>query len=146
MTTVRGLRKPLGVAFATLAISAVLLSVMASPASANSVYRTCTSGGDTLSAQVYYHSNGSYWFVESNSATISNNLATHNNLYMRLRNNGGANEYWAWTSGDNIVGGHTYQLQVNENVPRSGSPYMKTNAVFDQFGPDPNCSTYAYLV
>jgi hypothetical protein len=144
MTAVRSLRKGVGVTLA-IAMVGVSIGVMASPANALSLYKTCSAGGDKLSTTVYYRSNGSYWFVESNSATISNNLATKNNMYMRLRNNGGANEYWAWTSADNIKGGQTYQIPVNENVPRSGSPYMKSNATFDQSGGDPNCSTYAYL-
>jgi hypothetical protein len=146
VTALRKVRKVLGVTAATMAVSLASVGAIAGPAMANSNYETCSAGGDKLSTTVYYHSNGSYWFVESNSATISNNLAKKNNLYMRLRNNGGANEYWAWTSGDDIVGGHTYQLRVGENVPRTGSPYMKTNAIFDQTGSDPNCNTYADLV
>jgi hypothetical protein len=146
MTTMRAVRRAAGLTAATIAVSLVAVTALAGPASAASVYKTCSAGGDKLSTTVYYTSNGSYWFVESNSATISNNLATKNNMYMRLRNNGGANEYWAWTSGDNIKGGTTYQQPVRENVPKSGSPYMKTNATFDQSGSDPNCSTYGYLV
>ncbi|GAB1691427.1 hypothetical protein [Krasilnikovia sp. M28-CT-15] len=118
---------------------------MASPASADSKHVQCSAGGDTLNTTVYYQSNGSYWFVESNSFTLMENSQDKNNVYMRLRNNGGNNTYFAWTSGDDIVGEHTYQIPVNENVPKSGSPYMKTNAIFDQSGSDPNCSTYANL-
>ncbi|GIF01005.1 hypothetical protein [Paractinoplanes rishiriensis] len=134
-------RRPLIVAAAALAFTAVTLTA----ASAASNYEQCTAGGDTLDTTVYYDSNGSYWFVESNSFTLNENSQDKNNVYMRLRNNGGANTYFAWTSGDNIVGENTYQIPVNENVPKSGGPYMKTNAIFDQSGGDPNCSTYANL-
>ncbi|MEV4705402.1 hypothetical protein [Actinoplanes sp. NPDC049316] len=131
--------------FVALSVSVVSLVTVAAPANASSIYKQCSAGGDELNTTVYYSSNGSYWFVESNSFNLSDNTAQHNNVYMRLRNNGGANTYWAFTSGDDVHGGQSYQYAVNENVPKSGSPYMKTNAIFDQSGSDPNCSTYAYM-
>jgi hypothetical protein len=145
MMAKRNIRRAARFALVALSVSVVSLATVAAPASASSIYKQCSAGGDELNATVYYNSNGSYWFVETNSFNLADNTAQHNNVYMRLRNNGGANTYFAWTSGDNVHGGQTYQIPVNENVPKSGSPYMKTNAIFDQSGTDPNCSTYANM-
>ena len=106
----------------------------------------CTAGGDTIYGTVYHEprSNGTT-YVDRMSFTIQDNRAAKNNVYARLRGNGGSTTYWAFTSGDNIRGEQTYQFQVDEIVPRSANPYMKFHLTADQSGADPSCSFNVYL-
>jgi hypothetical protein len=57
----------------------------------------------------------------------------------------GNTTYWAWTSGDDIVGEGTISIPVNEFAPRSANPYVKLHVIFDQYGPDPSCDFYIKL-
>jgi hypothetical protein len=133
---------------ATLVLVLALLMVLMTMAAAHaSVSKRdhCSAGGDTMFGTVYYTlQTGGAW-VDSVSFTIQDNLQDHNNVYLRLRGNGGSTTYWAWTSGDDILGEHTYHYPVNEFVPRNADPYMKFHVTFDQFGPDPSCQFYVPL-
>lgn len=118
------------------------------PAIAVEKVASCTAGGDYLVTTTYYQSSSSTsWFVDNHEFTITGNSTAHNNVYVRLRNQSGSTQYYSYTSPDNIRGntGVPYPLDVNKTVPKSALPYMKTNAIFDQSGPDPNCSAYAYI-
>jgi hypothetical protein len=110
------------------------------------VREDCVAGGDTLHGAVYLspRSDGTI-HVERISFTIQDNTAAHNNVYARLRGDGGTTTYWAWTSRDNIRGETTYKVEVDEIVPRSHKPYMKFHLTADQNGPDPECLFYVNL-
>jgi hypothetical protein len=132
------------VAAAVLAMSVVLMA--ATSAHAANQHGQCEGDGDTLFGTVYYdYQGGNTVYVERVSLTIQDNGGDQNNAYIRLRGNGGDTTYWAWTSGDDLVGGQTYQFIVDEIVPRGSNPYVKFHGTFDQYGPDPSCQFYIHL-
>jgi hypothetical protein len=132
---------------ATLVLVLALLMALTMAAAHASVSKRdhCSAGGDTMFGTVYYTlQTGGAW-VDSVSFTIQDNVQDENNVYLRLRGNGGDTTYWAWTSGDNINGEQTYHIPVNEFAPRNANPYMKFHVTFDQNGSDPSCQFYVPL-
>ena len=123
--------------------SLIAVALGVAPAHAATVSKNCSAGGDSLFTTVYYDPDGSNWFVERNSFTLADNSEDHNDVSMGLKN--GSSTYFLWSSDDEIKGGLTYSKAVNEAVPRSGPPNMRTSAVFEQSFGDPSCSTYAWL-
>ena len=105
----------------------------------------CPTSAGTLHAAVYYTPNNGTYHVERISFNIQDNRAKHNNVYARLRDNGGKRTYWAYTSGDNVQGEKTQQIPVNETVARSVKPYMKFEVTTDKTGPDPSCPIHLFL-
>jgi hypothetical protein len=135
-----------------LALAAVATLAGVAPAAADDPVQTlaaktssCEAGGDTLFGSVQYTTDSGGAFVDKVSFTIQDNLAGHNNVYLRLRGNSGSTTYWAWTSGDDIDGEQTYNHYPEEWVPRSSNPYMKFHVDFDQSGSDPSCEFYINL-
>jgi hypothetical protein len=134
---------------AALAVAMIAAGVV--PASADPVQvfasktGSCKAGGDTLFGTVQYQTGVGGANVDQISFTIQDNGGSHNNAYLRLRGNGGNTTYWAWTSEDDLVGGHTYQFAPSEFVPRSSNPYVKFHVDFDQPGTDPSCQFYIHL-
>jgi hypothetical protein len=120
------------------------LTTMAA-AHADSKRNQCKAGGDTMFGTVFYTPQSGGAWVDRVSFTIQDNLQDHNNVYLRLRGNGGSTTYWAWTSDDNINGEQTYQIPVDEFAPRGANPYVKFHVTFDQSGPDPSCQFYVNL-
>jgi hypothetical protein len=136
-----GKRAAIVLEFALLAASMTMAAAHASVSKRDQ----CSAGGDTMFGTVYYTlQTGGAW-VDSVSFTIQDNVRKKNNVYLRLRGNGGSTTYWAWTSGDDIHGEQTYHFPVNEFVPRNADPYMKFHVIFDQDGSDPRCEFYVPL-
>ncbi len=131
---------------AIVLVLALLTALMTMAAAHADVKRgQCSAGGDTMFGTVYYTPQSGGAWVDSVSFTIQDNLRDQNNVYLRLRGNGGSTTYWAWTSGDDINGEQTYHYNVDEFVPRDANPYMKFHVTFDQDGSDPSCQFYVHL-
>lgn len=131
-----------------LSCAAALMLVPVPAASANVKWDSCPAGGDVAYAGTYYVEAGTYdnkWRVNKQQFTIDNNNQDHNNVSFRLRGQEGF-LYWAWTSGDNIDGGDTYTIyDIGVLVPKNVDARMVGHFIFDQFGPDPSCDTFAFL-
>jgi hypothetical protein len=126
--------------------AAMGMAIMAGTAVADTRYNDCHAGGDILTGWTEYNlASQNTVYVSRAGFNLERNGGMHNNVYLRLRGNGGNTTYWSWTSGDDVVGGRDYAFSVQHRVPRGSKPYMKYNATFDQNGPDPSCAAYTNL-
>jgi len=119
----------------------------AAQAAPETKWSECQAGGDILTGWTEFDfASQNTIYVRTAGFNIERNSGKHNNVYLRLRGNGGNTTYWPWTSGDNIVGGRNYTVgAINKRIPRGAKPYMKYHATFDQSGADPECAAYGHL-
>lgn len=104
----------------------------------------CTADGDTLYSQVYYFSEGSKWFADKATYSLSESSGDKSNVIIKLKSSRGF-VYFNWSSPDNRKGGHSYKKEIDRLASKSKKPYLQIKFIPDQFGLDPNCHTKATL-
>lgn len=128
-----------------LAIAGLLAPLISSSAYGYTLNRQCTAGGDTMWNVVYYSSAGSNWYVSRETFTLSSGTGPESNVNIRIRDIDWF-YYFVWNSADNLSGGKTYTKHIQIEAPKNKGPYILTQFIPDQFGPDPNCWTKATFV
>jgi hypothetical protein len=111
-------------AIAVLGTTALLsVGFTAGSASAAVVTGTCWADGDRFDVSLRYTEwDSDEWFVDYMSFVVVFNDDNQNNVILRVQDTTGFT-WWAWVSGDNIVGGQGYRREVDRAVLKSRTTY-----------------------